>query len=118
MPAASQDSIQFHMVSHCSAIKAIAFKLQKHTPNQCSYQVSATTPYGFQGTAWTRFKGQDHYSKVNVKSRLQYDVAHLHTITNVPVVSLIYISDKISKVKVTTARSNKDHIIMLHTYIS
>ena len=65
-----------------------------------------------------RFKGQSQYSKV--KSRSHHDVTH--PLTNVPtnyqpsmpLQITGYITDKILKVKVTTARSNQGHI-MLHT---
>ena len=40
------------------------------------------TPYGFRNMARKRFLGQGHYSKV--KSRSDYDVAHLYPPTNVP----------------------------------
>ena len=37
MPAASRDSIQFHMVSYCSAIKGSLFYLM-HPPNNNSHK--------------------------------------------------------------------------------
>ena len=47
-----------------------------------SIQCQLPTPYGFQDIARIRFLGQGQYSKV--KSRSDYDVAHLHPLTNVP----------------------------------
>ena len=91
------------------------------TPQQQSYQVS--TSYTLQFLRYRPdkcFKGQGHFSKVKGQTMTMHTYTpnqcpHQVT-TSYTLWFPRYSPDKILKVKVTAARSNLGHIMMLHTY--
>ena len=72
------------------------------------------------------FKGQGHYDKVKDQIKGHYDVAHLHSLTNVPTkyqLPTAYAFRDIARTRFYRSRSlqqgqrsNQDQTMTLHTY--
>ena len=97
--------------------------LQLHLLTNVPTKYQLPTPYSSRDIAWTRYKKvKVTTARSMIKSRSHHDAAHMHAPTNVTTKYQLptpYVCQNIAqifKVKVTTARSNQGHNMMLHTY--